>query len=397
MRLLRSYHCVLLIVCLCCAGMAAENQAAYPNGEMAGQRQEDQGDAVASAPDEFILYPVREGFSTHMLSARGVEVAFKNEPDYVGSTVYRHAFRLGADPDAFIGVAYDAAADTLYIDRNRNLDLTDDGPGITGDGSGWDGYSRFSNVLVEMDHDGVTTPYYLDFTIISNYYFSAEVRSGWQGDIEVAGQLCSIGISDNMDGVFDGNDRFRMDHVRHREARLPAGRVDETPLPRWLYFEDHSYHFEAVLREEDGETVVAVTLSPIEDPLMDLAFEGQFVSRLLLREEDSNNYGLVEWPVAAMRIPQGRYTPYRVDLLDSFSGYPRDTARVDIVDGTLLKTGGPLRHDIAIARSGAQLNMHYALRGVDGTEYSADHQHEPPGVAIYQGGRLLASGNFEYG
>ncbi len=352
--------------------------------------------AVSPAPLEFILHPVQAGFenSLHDLDP-STEVVFTKEPDYAGARVYRHALRFGKGPSDFIGMAYDVAAETLYIDANRNLDLTDDGPGVKGGGSLY-GSGVFSDVHIEVFHDGIAVPYVLDITIFGNYYLSATVKSGWRREIELDGKQCIMGVSDNLNGIFDSEDSFVFDHERHREARLPSATPGETPLPQWLYFEGQSYRIESAFRALDDETVVAVTLTPIMEDLMDIAFEGQLVSRVLLKGRDQE-YGLLDWPVSAMRIPSGAYTPYQVRILDSFSGYPKSAVRLASGGNTLLKTGGPLNPHVSVSRSGAYLSLDYSLRGVDGTQYSADRSFDNPRFAVYRGDRRIAEGRFEYG
>lgn len=82
---------------------------------------------------EFILSPVQDGFSLSAgLDGRDGQVVFKKEPAYAGTTVRRGAIRFGANRSDFIGLAIDVTANQLYVDRNRNLDLTDDGPPVPG-------------------------------------------------------------------------------------------------------------------------------------------------------------------------------------------------------------------------------------------------------------------------
>ncbi len=367
---------ILLAWCLACGSVSA--QEATPS----------------AAPLEFILRPVKEGFQCSLFREdRGTEVSFKKEPAYSGSKIYRHALRFGDGPADFIGVAFDAAANTLYIDRNRNLDLTDDGPGVK---AAEEFYSEFRDVTLELTHEDVSVGYVLDIEIYGDYC-NPKVRSGWKGDIELAGKPCSMGIADNLDGVFTPDDSFIFDHERHRAARLPFGEVDEEVLPQWFLFEGQLYRMAVAFRVQEGETVLAVTLTPITEGLMDISFEGQNVSRVVLWGRD-DVYGILEWPVPAMRIPEGVYTPSQVYVLDSFLGQPEDGEELKPGGNTLLKVGGPLNAKVVATRSGATLNMNYILEGVEGASYEADGISENLArFAIYKDGRPIKTGQFEYG
>lgn len=347
---------------------------------------------VPTAPLEFVLRPASTGFSgSYRFYGNSTEVVFKKEPSYTGDMVNRHALLIGENPSDYIGVVFDRGANMLYVDRNRNLDLTDDGPGIAGQ---YDGH--FSGVNIELKHGDVPVQYSLNIAIYGAMIQSV-VESGWMSEIEIAGKPCRIGLSDNMDGVFGIRDTFIFDHEQHREARLAYGEVDELPLPQWFYFGGQCYRIESVLREQDGETVAVVTLTPITENLMTLALEGQYVSRVMLAD-GNNGYGMLEWPVDGMRIPTGPYSIYRVDLLDSFYAYPRKQS-IYLEDASpLLKVGGPPNQEVSVVRSGPYLSLEYALIGVDKMKYHPDSTNKNyANFAVYKGGRQVGGDRFRYG
>lgn len=379
---MKKWHCFLSMMCVVCCIGAAEQAV----------------EEIAAEPAvyEFVLRPVEDGFKQDIpYTGRNAEVSFTKEPEYAGKTVYRHPLQFGGGVLSFIGMAYDVDANLLYVDQNRNLDLTDDGPGFPGDASGaWMG--EFSDVVLNLTHGDIPVRYVLDISIFGQFYLSATIKSGWQADVEVADVSGVLGVADNLDGVFDGLDSLRFDHERHREARLSFGRSEGVSLPRWIHLEGKNYALDFKFRVQDEETVLAATWTPITDDLMTISFEGQHVSRLVLNNL-AEEYGLLEWPVPEMQIPKGRYTLYQVDLLDSYTGHPRGTNRLEPGGNTLLKTGGPVKQEVSVSRSGAYLSMDYALRGVDNTRYSANREPEPPGFAVYSGERKVGSGQFEYG
>lgn len=377
---LRYSGVIAVLLCLLCAGALSQDLPPYPDG-----------------PLEFLLNPVEDGFSAFSFGAEPeTEIVFKKEPQYSGDTVYRNAIRLGRTTSDFIGLACDMDAGTLYIDRNRNLDLTDDGPGLkAADLYGID-LAEFTNVRLEQVHDNVPVQYVLDVYVYSDYCYS-QVRSGWVGDIEIAGIPCTLGIADNLDGALGSGDQFRFDHERNWEERLSCGREDSLSLPKWLWFEGQLYCVESGFRLMDGYTALAVSMTPVTENVMEIAFEGQFVSRAMLMDE-GQEFVLLDWPQAAMRIPAGSYLLQRIDLLDSYSGYPR---RINYItaQNNVLKTGGPVKQMVTASREGVCLNLSYALQGADQTNYSPDiiTRNAHARFEIYQGERRVRTGQFEYG
>ena len=341
---------------------------------------------------EFTLHPVSEGFesdSNYNFQCARQEMVFEHEPDYEGSSVIRTALRAG---DWYMGMAYDQSAGLLYIDRNRNLDLRDDGPPYKSEMSY---YPYFSDVSLELMHGEIPVRYLLDINILSSSMTFSEVKSGWAGDIEIGGIACRMGIADNLDGQFDHNDLFIFDHARHRQSRLDFGQRDCVGLPHWFYFEGQCYRIKAALDRENEETVLRATLRPITDDLMELHFEGLHVSRIMLK--DDRNAGMLDWPGSVMKIPKGEYTLTRVDVLDSFYADSPQRTFISDTGPAILKAGGPLEKTIGITRTGPALQMDYDLSGVEGMSYQPDRSEENPGFIVYQGDRQIAQGNFEYG
>lgn len=355
--------------------------------------------AEPAAPIAFILHPVQEGFSVIPVgSGHGAEVSFKKEPAYAGGQVLRKAIQFGNRPADFIGVAYDVAGNALYVDHNLNLDLTDDGPAVTGgEAAGFMSYASFSDVAVTLDRDGMAMSYVLDLTFYGGFFFDVTVKSGWRGEGSLGGTSVTMGIADNLDGRIDASDVFTFDHQRLREARLDCGRVEGIGLPDWFWFEGQAYRIAPAFRVVDDAMVVAVALTPITDDLMDIAFDGQFVSRILL-QDSRDQWAMLDWPDAAMSIPVGQYTLQQVDLLDSFTGHPRPSPTIAAGGNTLLKAGGPLNQKVRVSRSGAYLDLQYSLVGADDdTLYRADAEQENPTFAVYKGDSRVGAGQFEYG
>ena len=368
------------IACLLCAGAQPQETFPYPE-----------------EPLEFLLNPVDDGFWVYVPGVDpDTEIVFKKEPEYSGDTVFRNAIRLGGSSSDVIGLACDMTAGTLYLDRNRNLDLTDDGPGLRANVSSAPHYARFANVRIEQLHGNVPVHYTLE-TAVYSYGSYSVVQSGWIGEVEIDGTPCIMGMADNLDGAFGNGDIFLFDHNQNWGARLSCGNEDRLTLPKWLWFEGRLYCIESGFRLMDGYTALAVSLTPVTEGLMDIAFEGQFVSRVMMTNESQEGV-LLDWPQAVLRIPVGIYRAQRIDLLDSFSGYPRYEREIT-AQHNVLKVGGPVKQTVTATREGVSLNLSYTLQGVDHTEYKPDtlSREARARFEIYQGERSVRTGQFEYG
>ncbi len=62
-----------------------------------------------------------------------------------------------------------------------------------------------------------------------------------------------------------------------------------------------------------------------------------------------------------------------------------------------LRAGVPLTSHVEVTREGRLLKLDYRLVDVAGRQYRDANRTSPPRFAIYQNGREIASGSFEYG
>ena len=90
------------------------------------------GAPAAVGTDEPIAFRLQfTGTGLPPSSCRGVsegEVAFRREPAYGDGEVARRALRVGPAESNFVGFAWDKAKGKLYLDTDRDLDLTDETP-----------------------------------------------------------------------------------------------------------------------------------------------------------------------------------------------------------------------------------------------------------------------------
>ncbi len=358
----------------------------------------------------FRLQHKPHGFALEVgVETEGREVQFKKEPEYGGSDVVRGGFPVGDD---FVGFAYDQAGDKLYVDLNRNLDLTDDEGGVFEDETRF--VSEFESVLIPGPT--ASAPYRVDVRFYGSYCV-VDVKSGWEAEVELDGQKRRLAVIDNLDGVIGGNDVL----VISEDANSKGGYAhDPHPnriqAPTRLWFDGAHYELSFVFEEE--ELVATFTQTDVEVGRFEL--EGRQVSRLVLETNtvldtdeplsDGASPGMVTL-TALVDKPEGHVTVpvggYRVSDVYLEGGNPPGLfhARLDqhltVAPGepARLKAGGPLENKLAMTRSGRTFTFDYSLEGADGREYKelGDERGVLPEVLIARNGEQIAAGQFEYG
>ena len=125
------------------------------------------------------------GFSYSVqIPFKGKEIAFKKEPDFGEKDIVRGSLPAGREENDHICFAWDSTDRTLYLDLNRNLDLTDDPSGVfIHDKSKYSYPQLFTDIPIEFLRDSVRHHYRVDVNLYGssrhpNGYVN--VRSGWQ-------------------------------------------------------------------------------------------------------------------------------------------------------------------------------------------------------------------------
>ena len=352
--------------------------------------------ARAAAPFRLDFQPA--GFSVEAGRPAGEhEVEFRREPDLSSRRdVVRGAARTGEGRDAYLGYLADFETGTIYLDLNRNLDLTDDPDGTftTGDRGPW---LDFQGIRITVDHGGVGVPYVLTMLIYPGSV-RATVRSGWRGTLRLDDREYRVEIADNLDGVFDGNDMI---------AISPAGEGTPTPPVPFADSVDLGILPYAVSIEFDasGEDVGLTTLwEPGGGPRGTCAIQGEHLAQVVLR---GDHLAILDRPGSSVTLPTGDYRIERI-LVQAAAADPLYQASPDekfvrVREGqtAVLEVGAPLNNTAGVHRIGPAMSFDYRLLGREGAEYEPVEggvdTRNPPQVAIFRGEGKLASGSFDYG
>jgi hypothetical protein len=339
-------------------------------------------------------------YASYMFEGR--EVVFKKEPDYAGAP---RRGAISSEDGGYIWFVWDQAGKNLYVDQNRNLDLTDDPYGVfhaapaTNNLAAYADNQRFEGVRT-TESEGATV-YTLALEHYFDDYFVGQVLSGWEGDFEVEGDFYRLEYLDNANGAVEETDSF----ILLPETPLAENRGVLSQLrgqvPPLVALNGNAYQLEmAFEKAAETETVeVVAEFTPIDTGVGNLHISGKHLSLLGL---NGAAYAVIAPGAEDIALPAGSY-----DVAWSLAGdrflctdtyrLPGLTVRKD--ETTELLIGGPLRHEIMASRRGFRLMLTYELKGAAGESY-LDYQagyDEAPEFEVYQEGRLLGKGRFTYG
>ncbi len=338
-------------------------------------------------------------------NTQGKEVIFTKEPDYGGHAVIKSVMPFGPDAKKGIGFAWDREGARLYLDRNRNFDLTDDGLAFEAD-EREDWQQIFRNITLTND-----TPVGLEYRVSFTFYsypsmsrnralnYRLGVNSGWRQTVKLGDQSFDLALVDDLDGKLDAGDLLLV---------APAGVLKGNNGE-----EDSSYRVQGgqalfvggkeihVAMVPDTGNAWKATVTEETPKLGVLKVEGERIRRLVM--DTGGRKVLLDRPSGAIAVPVGTYGQQQVHL-DVGTNSPLEARRYEqlvVKEGqeTVLKLGAPLVNSVKISRRGSSLNMNYSLKGQGGETYSPPSYDRKtrPEFAVYQGDRKIGAGQFQFG
>jgi hypothetical protein len=346
---------------------------------------------------------VNEGLSTTLKSS-----PFKKEPALSRGKVVRGTWQLGGDASHEIAFVWDRGARKLYVDLNRNLDLTDDPGGVYSSGAGGvDYFQTFPNVKLPVQA-GVGSRVMLADLNCYDYgpqpNFSAGLHSYWQGKVTLQGQDWQVGLlglaSARGVSFVGGNLLLRPWSERTRLFSLYNGSLATVPFSAMVFFGERAYALQCN-SQNTGNMVVQFTEQTPK--LGELKIAGSYVQRAIL---GGGPYQVVlDQPAGVIKVPVGSYTTAQVSVRrGNMEAYLepqfQSAGRLKVSETTpaVLQVGGPLTNAVSVARRGKYLALNYRLTGLGGGYQlvNQDRAH-PPEFTVYHGDKKVASGKFEFG
>lgn len=322
---------------------------------------------------------------------------FKKEPEYQGKDVKRGVIKPAEGTAKPIGYAWDKDGNRIYIDANRNGDLTDDG-----DNSfvGQKEYFQtvFRTVRASLPVGPAAIEYVFDLEL--EPFAQLTIRSGWRGDVELDGQKWRMEIADNLDGAFGEGDWFLIYKAGKPAPNLKGVDRIENMYPLQGKIALNGKVYALTLKFADGNALEAA-LKNEPMPVAEVSLEGQFVRYLWL--DGPGFRALIDTPDATFPLPAASYAVSGV-LIEGDSKHAMYCVPKNLLvaasesASTTLKIGGPLQSIITAKRHGNTLELGYALKGAGGEEYTPERDYDNPvRFVARQGEKQIGAGQLEYG
>ena len=337
------------------------------------------------------------------------EIRFKKEPAYKGTEIVRSLLPVSPDPKDVLGFACDTEESTLYLDLNRNLDLTDDPDGVVkAMGSGWG--RSFENVVVTIEQEGRRRELVMDLESYGSRWGRYTVKSSWGADaVRIGDRIYQVGVIDNGDGVITVEDTLYLQPAAGEFEAVDAesaGDEDERveiQAPSTLVLDGVPYRLAYELAE-DGRSL-ALSLEPgAEDSLAEVELSGEGIQRIVL--QDKATAAVILAPGQALRIPAGNYRAELQVRMGSDEKHSLWNAwNVPLQAGRegsgIWRAGGPITSKLSCRRFGARLRFDQATVGAAGEKYREAGFHGisggRPKLQVKKAGVIVHVGEFEYG
>jgi hypothetical protein len=360
---------------------------------------------------EWQEWPESSGpLETYTLRFSPANEPFLKEPNFGRHRVVRGAFGCGARSIEFLPFAWDQTANRLYLDLNRNRDLTDDVE-ATYSGEREGRVHVFPRVKLHFDTPSGRHRYLLDLRLsgatAAQLSGTCVLRSLWQGRVELGGRPYQIGLVENPDAKTAAQEAryllFREWGARTEPIRLDPGTPHTIYWPSKVYLADQSFALSNHYTNQAGSPCYLLELAPASPQLGELRLSGQNLYRLILQQPGGYT-AVLDTPGPVEKLPIGNYQTAEVWL--------RHGAAEAVYDGPLplvvrvdefvpLTIGGLLTNRVVAERSGDNLVLKYQLVGAGrhGLAYRMITQDRtsPPGWAVVLAGTQIASGKFAYG
>ncbi len=340
-------------------------------------------------------------------------VPFKKEPPAASGKIVRGVLNFGGDSSNAIAFVWQRDSEKLYLDLNRNQDLTDDPAGVFLARTARPvNYQTFPNIHLLFNTASGKCPVLADINFWdygSQPNCSLAIRSFWQGKVTLQGRDCQVGVVQNdlsQRGSFENSQLLlRPWEKRNQPFNVYDGSLATFPFSRNLFVDGHAYQLAWIGESPNGEVKPALQFTEQSVALGNLKITGRFIQRLVL---PGGPYLVVlDQPAVSVQVPTGSYNQPDIRLEQNGteaycnSTQPQVGGRISVAGQTpvVLSVGGPLTNSVTATRHGPDLRLDYRLVGAGGKIYQLANQNrsQPPEFAIYKGGRKIASGKFEFG
>jgi hypothetical protein len=336
---------------------------------------------------------------------------FKAEPPLARGKIVRGILQFGHNSRDSIPFIWHRTDGKLFLDLNRNRDLTDDPGGVfSASPPVLSSYQTFTNVYLSFNTPSGTRQIRMDLSLWatgSGAACMAAVRSFWQGEAMLKDQEWQVGIVENTDNgleTLDGGSML-MRPWSERAKPFNSDSQDTFQFSRHLFVGNHAYELDWTNGPPAPGAGLDLRFTEQQPGLGEMKISGTYVQRIVLKGDP---YVVVmDDPPATVKVPVGNYADARIWLkagdVQAYHDSDRTSPGKQITIGeqqpATLTAGGPLTNSVLLKRRGSHLSLNYQLVGAGGTVYQllGQDRSKPPRFAIYRGDKRIASGKFEFG
>lgn len=377
-------------------------------------------DAATSPPPTPITSSLEYQETDYGIASLGVSLTTRTEPfkkeQAADGKVIRGNLSLGSAANA-VSFVWQRDAGKLFLDLNRNQDLTDDPGGVFSAPTKSRSYQSFTKIRLPLHTDQGRCQ------VLANIDFwdysqrpgcNLTVRSFWQGKVTLNGKDWQVGVIPAISVEKHGNRSISLDKgelllrpwgKRNQSFNSYNGSVAVVPSTRKLFLDGHAYQLDWVTSAQNSEVQPVIQFTEQTVELGELRITGKYIQRLVMPGQPY--LVILDQPAATVKVPVGNYNQLSVRLeqggTEAFYESDRhptgQRVSVDAKKPAELAIGGPLTNSVFVSRTGQDLNMDYRLIGVGGLAYELANQDRshPPEFAVFKADKKIASGKFEYG
>ncbi len=329
-------------------------------------------------------------------------LSFKALPPDYPSDAATGAISIGEAKNDFIGYACDKNTQHVWIDINRNLDLTDD-PSVHVCPVETE-YINHHYADVEFDMPGEPARRYrMDIRLNSLAKTSFTVISGWEGFVELPTGKYPISITDNLNGNIDSGDAVMIGYrgAETVESYRPGG-ICAAGNPSHLFIDGKNYAI--TYRFEPGAAGVDLLAEFHEtsSPMLEAIVAGRHIDRMVLVGNQGTLF--LDYPSATIAVPAGSYTLTRIILNAGkedwkFESAPGHRYVFEAGKPVIIEEGAPLSNSLDLHKGVFVVSTSYKLRDKTGATYEPVSPFDlpRPQLLVLKGGKQILSTNFEYG